>query len=52
MAKRLSCHISQESCPFSIRFAEPAREPGYAARGPGDRPVGVEAAGDRDRVFT
>ena len=46
--KRLSCHISQEACPFPIRFAEPAREPGYAARGPGERPVGVEAelAGD------
>jgi epoxyqueuosine reductase QueG len=41
--KRLSCHISQEACPFSIRFAEPAGEPGYAARGPGERPVGVEA---------
>jgi epoxyqueuosine reductase QueG len=33
--KRLSCHICQESCPFPTRFAEPAREPGYAARGPG-----------------
>ena len=43
VVKRLSCHISQESCPFLIRFAEPARERGYAARGPGERPVGVEA---------
>jgi len=42
MAKRLSCHISQEACPFPTRFAEPAEEPGYAARGPGERPVGVE----------
>jgi epoxyqueuosine reductase QueG len=42
VVKRLSCHICQEACPFSIRFAEPAREPGYAARGPGERPVGVE----------
>jgi hypothetical protein len=42
VVKRLSCHISQEACPFPIRFAEPAREPGYAARGPGEVPVGVE----------
>jgi epoxyqueuosine reductase QueG len=40
--KRLSCQTSQEACPFPTRFAEPAREPGYAARGPGERPVGVE----------
>jgi len=46
--KRLSCHISQESCPFSIRFADPAEEPGYAARGLGERPVGVEAVGGQD----
>jgi len=26
-----------------VRFAEEAEEPGYAARGPGERPVGVEA---------
>ncbi|TVP43839.1 MAG: hypothetical protein EA350_12865 [Gemmatimonadales bacterium] len=25
-----------------MRFAEPAREPGYAARGPGEVPVGVD----------
>jgi len=42
VVKRLSCHISQESCPFPTRFAEPAGEPGYAARGPGEAPVGVE----------
>ncbi|TVP57706.1 MAG: hypothetical protein EA351_05290 [Gemmatimonadales bacterium] len=30
-------------CPFSLKFAEAASEPGYAARGPGERPVGVEA---------
>jgi epoxyqueuosine reductase len=36
------CDICQEVCPFNRRFAEPAREPGYAARGPGERPVGVE----------
>jgi len=41
-SKRLSRHSTQESCPFPTRFAEPAREPGYAARGPGERPVGVE----------
>jgi epoxyqueuosine reductase QueG len=46
--KRLSCHISQEVCPFPTRFAESAREPGYAARGPGERPVGVEAVADED----
>ena len=46
VVKRLSCHISQESCPFPTRFAEPAGEPGYAARGPGERPVGVESVAD------
>jgi hypothetical protein len=29
-------------CPFNVKFAEEAAEPGYAARGPGERPVGVE----------
>jgi epoxyqueuosine reductase len=29
-------------CPFNVRFSETAAEPGYAARGPGERPVGVE----------
>jgi len=37
------CDICQEVCPFPARFAEPAGEPGYAARGPGERPVGVES---------
>ncbi len=36
------CDICQEVCPFNDRFARPATEPGYAARGPGERPVGVE----------
>jgi len=42
--KIYGCDICQKSSPFSIRFTEPAREPGYAARGPGERPVGVEDA--------
>jgi epoxyqueuosine reductase len=42
------CDICQEVCPFPSRFAEPAGEPGYAARGPGERPVGVETAGAPD----
>ncbi len=37
------CDICQEVCPFNVRFAEEAAEPGYAARGPGERPVGVSA---------
>jgi epoxyqueuosine reductase len=37
------CDICQEVCPFNVKFAEEASEPGYAARGPGERPVGVEA---------
>jgi epoxyqueuosine reductase len=36
------CDICQEVCPFNVRFSEQAAEPGYAARGPGERPVGVE----------
>ncbi len=39
------CDICQEVCPFNVKFAEEAAEPGYAARGPGERPVGVEAIG-------
>ena len=35
-------------CPFSVRFADPAVEPGYAARGPGERPVGVEPLSGKD----
>lgn len=37
------CDICQEVCPFSIKFSEPASEPAYAARRPGESPVGVEA---------
>ncbi|MCA9739007.1 MAG: tRNA epoxyqueuosine(34) reductase QueG [Gemmatimonadetes bacterium] len=37
------CDICQEVCPFTQRFAEAPTEPAYAARGPGERPVGVEA---------
>ena len=36
------CDICQEVCPFSRKFACTSREPSYAARGPGDPPVGVE----------
>ncbi|TVR51305.1 MAG: tRNA epoxyqueuosine(34) reductase QueG [Gemmatimonadales bacterium] len=39
------CDICQEVCPFNVKFAEEAVESGYAARGPGERPVGVEASG-------
>jgi len=42
------CDICQEACPFPTRFAEPAEEPGYAARGPGEGPVGVEAEAGSD----
>ena len=34
--------MRQEVCPFNMKLAEDAAEPGYAARGPGERPVGVE----------
>ena len=37
------CDICQEVCPFNVRFAEVSSEPAYAARGPGERPAGVEA---------
>jgi len=37
------CDICQEVCPWNQRFAAEAGEPGYAARGAGERPVGVEA---------
>lgn len=36
------CDICQEVCPFNVRFAEETAEPRYAARGPGELPVGVE----------
>ncbi len=39
------CDICQEVCPFNGRFATSASDPGYAARGPGQRPVGVEPEG-------
>ena len=35
------CDICQEVCPFNVKFAQEATQPGYAARGPGERPVGV-----------
>jgi len=35
-------------CPFNVKFAVEAAEPGYAARGPGERPVGVEALAGPD----
>jgi hypothetical protein len=41
-SKRVSRHITQERCPYNIRFASDAVEPGYAARGPGEPPGGVE----------
>ncbi|MGD2068876.1 MAG: tRNA epoxyqueuosine(34) reductase QueG [Gemmatimonadota bacterium] len=42
------CDICQEVCPWNERFAEEASEPGYAARGAGELPTGVEAlAGER-----
>ena len=40
------CDICQEVCPFNERFGETGAEPGYAARGPGERPVGVERVPD------
>jgi epoxyqueuosine reductase len=43
MQKRVNLPNSQEVCPWNERFAAEASEPGYAARGPGERPVGVEA---------
>jgi epoxyqueuosine reductase len=42
------CDICQEVCPWNERFAAEAGEPGYAARGPGERPVGVEALPGED----
>lgn len=37
------CDICQEVCPWNERFAAESMEAGYAARGPGERPIGVEA---------
>jgi epoxyqueuosine reductase len=42
------CDICQEVCPFNESFAEDTNEPGYAARGPGERPAGVEALPEED----
>lgn len=36
------CDICQEVCPFSRSFSTTASEASYAARGPGELPVGVE----------
>jgi epoxyqueuosine reductase len=36
------CDICQEACPFNVRFAAPGAEPSYAARGPGEPPLGVQ----------
>jgi epoxyqueuosine reductase len=39
------CDICQEVCPFNLRFAQPVDEAAFAARGPGQAPVGVDAPG-------
>ncbi|MCI0435636.1 MAG: tRNA epoxyqueuosine(34) reductase QueG [Gemmatimonadetes bacterium] len=36
------CDICQDCYPFNVRFAAVSSEPGFAARGPGDAPIGVE----------
>jgi len=36
------CDICQEVCPFSRKFSTPSSEPGFASRGPGEPPFGVE----------
>jgi epoxyqueuosine reductase len=36
------CDICQEVCPFNRRFAKPTRETAFAARGPGEAPLGVQ----------
>ena len=38
--KRVNRQNTQEVCPFNVRFAEESAEPGYAARGAGELPVG------------
>jgi epoxyqueuosine reductase len=42
------CDICQECCPFNKKFAGETAEPGYAARGPGKRPVGVAGVPGED----
>ncbi|CAN5690611.1 tRNA epoxyqueuosine(34) reductase QueG [soil metagenome] len=42
------CDICQEVCPFTRSFSAPSSEAGYAARGPGEPPFGVEAVGGED----
>jgi epoxyqueuosine reductase len=42
------CDICQEVCPFNLRFSEEGGEPAYAARGPGERPRGVQLEPARD----
>ncbi|MDT8367761.1 MAG: tRNA epoxyqueuosine(34) reductase QueG [Longimicrobiales bacterium] len=37
------CDICQEVCPWNLRFGARSAEPDYAARGPGERPHGVQA---------
>ena len=43
------CDICQDICPWNERFARRADEPGYAARGPGEPPAGVEPEGGEGR---
>jgi hypothetical protein len=40
--KRVSRHITQEVCPFTIRFTKATSEPAFAARAPGEPPFGVQ----------
>jgi epoxyqueuosine reductase len=36
------CDICQEVCPFTRKFSAPSSEPAFAARAPGEPPVGVQ----------
>jgi epoxyqueuosine reductase len=36
------CDICQEVCPFSRKFSTLSSEPGFASRGPGEAPFGVQ----------
>jgi epoxyqueuosine reductase QueG len=40
--KRVSRHITQERCPFTIRFSKATSEAAFAARAPGEPPFGVQ----------